>query len=191
MHSQSELYIALGSGDVSPEHLGLILSQHSKPESPNISSSLVKLGDDANVRVLGSTGLHINLGRCCSPLPGDQIIGFVTRGGGVTVHRNTCNNLARVVDHERLLECDWDMNVGMYSARVEVIAWDRIGLLRDISTILANGEANMIGVRTNERKDRTTVVDLTLETEGGAEFVNLLSALDGVRGVISVQRIQS
>ena len=90
-----------------------------------------------------------------------------------------------------MLECDWDMNVGMYSARVEVIAWDRIGLLRDISTILANGEANMIGVRTNERKDRTTVVDLTLETEGGAEFVNLLSALDGVRGVISVQRIQS
>ena len=191
LQSQSELYIALGSGDVSSEHLGLILSQHSKPESPNISSSLVKLGDDANVRVLGSTGLHINLGRCCSPFPGDQIIGFVTRGGGVTVHRNTCNNLARVVDHERLLECDWDMNVGMYSARVEVIAWDRIGLLRDISTILANGEANMIGVRTNERKDRTTVVDLTLETEGGAEFVNLLSALDGVRGVISVQRIQS
>ena len=191
LQSQSELYIALGSGDVSSEHLGLILSQHSKPESPNISSSLVKLGDDANVRVLGSTGLHINLGRCCSPLPGDQIIGFVTRGGGVTVHRNTCNNLARVVDHERLLECDWDMNFGMYSARVEVIAWDRIGLLRDISTILANGEANMIGVRTNERKDRTTVVDLTLETEGGAEFVNLLSALDGVRGVISVQRIQS
>ena len=191
LQSQSELYIALGSGDVSSEHLGLILSQHSKPESPNISSSLVKLGDDANVRVLGSTGLHINLGRCCSPLPGDQIIGFVTRGGGVTVHRNTCNNLARVVDHERLLECDCDMNFGMYSARVEVIAWDRIGLLRDISTILANGEANMIGVRTNERKDRTTVVDLTLETEGGAEFVNLLSALDGVRGVISVQRIQS
>ena len=90
-----------------------------------------------------------------------------------------------------MLECDWDLNVGMYSARVEVIAWDRIGLLRDISTILANGEANMIGVRTNERKDRTTVVDLTLETEGGAEFINLLSALDGVRGVISVQRIQS
>ena len=118
-------------------------------------------------------------------------MGFVTRGGGVTVHRTSCNNLTRVVDDGRLLECDWGMNAGMYSARVQVIAWDRIGLLRDISTILANGEANMIGVRTDERKDRTTAVNLTVETEGGAEFVNLLSALDGVRGVISVQRIQN
>tara|TARA_B100000700_G_C15062324_1_gene866742 strand:+ start:3868 stop:6015 length:2148 start_codon:yes stop_codon:yes gene_type:complete len=191
LKSQSELYMALGSGDVSAEHLGLILSQHSKPEIPNISSSLVKIGDNANVRVLGSTGLHINLGKCCSPLPGDPIMGFVTRGGGVTVHRTSCNNLTRVVDDGRLLECDWGMNAGMYSARVQVIAWDRIGLLRDISTILANGEANMIGVRTDERKDRTTAVNLTVETEGGAEFVNLLSALDGVRGVISVQRIQN
>tara|TARA_B100000029_G_scaffold510093_2_gene600820 strand:+ start:5741 stop:7888 length:2148 start_codon:yes stop_codon:yes gene_type:complete len=191
LKSQSELYMALGSGDVSAEHLGLILSQHSKSEIPNISSSLVKIGDNANVRVLGSTGLHINLGKCCSPLPGDPIMGFVTRGGGVTVHRTSCNNLTRVVDDGRLLECDWGMNAGMYSARVQVIAWDRIGLLRDISTILANGEANMIGVRTDERKDRTTAVNLTVETEGGAEFVNLLSALDGVRGVISVQRIQN
>ena len=191
LKSQSELYMALGSGDVSAEHLGLILSQHSKSEIPNISSSLVKIGDNANVRVLGSTGLHINLGKCCSPLPGDPIMGFVTRGGGVTVHRTSCNNLTRVVDDGRLLECDWGMNAGMYSARVQVIAWDRIGLLRDISTILANGEANMIGVRTDERKDRTTAVNLTVETEGGAEFVNLLSALDGVRGVISVQRVQN
>jgi len=190
LESQSELYLRLGSGDISSEHLGLILSEYSKPGNTNVSSSLVRLGDNVNVRILGSTGLHIDLGKCCNPLPGDPIIGFVTRSGGVTVHRNTCNNLARGVANERLLECDWSMNTGVYSARIQVVAWDRIGLLRDISTILANGDANMIGVSTDERKDRTTIVNLTVETEGGAKFVNLLSALDGVRGVISVQRIQ-
>jgi GTP pyrophosphokinase len=140
--------------------------------------------------MLGTAGLLVNLAKCCSPLPGDPIIGFVTRGGGVTVHRDTCNNVSRVAEPERLLECDWGPRTSVYAARVQVHAWDRVGLLRDISTILANGQANMVGVRTEEHSDRTTIVHLTIETEGGAEFVNLLSALDGVRGVISVHRVQ-
>jgi GTP pyrophosphokinase len=78
----------------------------------------------------------------------------------------------------------------MYAARVQVRAWDRVGLLRDVSTIMANGEANMVGVRTEEHTDRTTTVHLTIETQGGAEFVSLLSDLDRVRGVISVHRVQ-
>jgi GTP diphosphokinase / guanosine-3',5'-bis(diphosphate) 3'-diphosphatase len=188
--SLEDLYAALGSGDVSTQHLGNELAEHSQPNTPELSPSLVQVGSTSGVRVLGTAGLHVVLAKCCSPLPGDPIIGFVTRGGGVTVHRGTCNNVARVREPERLLECDWGPRTTMYAARVQVRAWDRVGLLRDVSTILANGEANMVGVRTEEHNDRTTTVHLTIETEGGAEFVSLLSALDGVRGVISVHRVQ-
>ncbi len=188
--SLEDLYAALGSGDVSTQHLGNVLAEHSQPDAPELSPSLVRVGGTPRVRVLGTAGVLVNLAKCCSPLPGDPIVGFVTRGGGVTVHRGTCNNVARVKEPERLLECDWGPRTSVYAARVQVRAWDRVGLLRDISTILANGEANMVGVRTEEHHDRTTTVHLTIETEGGAEFVSLLSALDGVRGVISVHRVQ-
>jgi guanosine-3',5'-bis(diphosphate) 3'-pyrophosphohydrolase len=70
-----------------------------------------------------------------------------------------------------------------------VLAWDRVGLLRDISTLVAEDQVNMVRVSTREHDDRTTTVSLTLETEGGAQFAQLLTHLDGVRGVISVRRV--
>jgi len=87
-----------------------------------------------------------------------------------------------------VVECDWGPGRSLYSASVEVLAWDRVGLLRDMTTIIAGHGANMVGVRTLEHDDRTVTVELTLETEGGAQFAQLLAHLDGVRGVISVRR---
>ena len=189
--SMEDLYAALGSGDVSVQHLGNVLAEHA-PEAPpsEFAPSTIKVGGTPGVRVLGTAGLHVVLGKCCSPLPGDQIVGFTTRGGGVTVHRQSCRNMARVAEPERLLDCDWGPSADMYAARVQVHAWDRVGLLRDVSTLAANAGVNMVGVRTQEHDDRTTTLDLTLETEGGAQFVRLISALDAVRGVISVERVQ-
>ncbi len=189
--SLEDLYAALGSGDVSTQRLGMILAEHSTPDRPVLSPAQVRSQGPPAIRVLGMADLHVKTGRCCSPLPGDPIVGFVTRGGGVTAHRETCTNVAHVSEPERLLACDWGLRPSLYAARVQVHAWDRVGLLRDVSTILANGDANMVGVRTEERADGTVTVDLTVETEGGAEFVSLLSGLDAVRGVISVQRVQT
>ena len=189
--SMEDLYAAIGSGDVSAQHLGNVLAEHA-PEAPpsEFAPSTIKVGGTPGVRVLGTAGLHVVLGKCCSPLPGDQIVGFTTRGGGITVHRQSCRNMARVAEPERLLDCDWGPSADMYAARVQVHAWDRVGLLRDVSTLAANAGVNMVGVRTQEHDDRTTTLDLTLETEGGAQFVRLISALDAVRGVISVERVQ-
>ena len=139
------------------------------------------------VRVLGTGGLHVQLAKCCRPLPGDPIMGYVTRARGVTVHRADCR-AKWGTDASRVVECDWGPTGSLYTASVEVLAWDRVGLLRDLSTIIAGAGVNMIAVRTLEHEDRTTTVELTLETEGGAQFARLLSHLDGVRGVISVRR---
>ena len=190
--SMDDLYASIGSGDVSAQRLGNVMVEHAPDAPPSeFAPSTIKVGGTPGVRVLGTAGLLVVLAKCCSPLPGDPIIGFTTRGGGVTVHRRTCRNVERVREPERLLDCDWGPNADTYAARVAVHAWDRVGLLRDVSTLAAEAGVNMVGVRTQEHDDRTTTLDLTLETEGGAQFMRLISSLDAIRGVISVERVQA
>ncbi|MBM3140890.1 MAG: bifunctional (p)ppGpp synthetase/guanosine-3',5'-bis(diphosphate) 3'-pyrophosphohydrolase [Chloroflexi bacterium] len=187
--SMEDLYAAVGSGDVSVQKLINRLAEQAPPSAPPLDAPTVSpRRGSPGVHVLGTSGLATTLSRCCRPVPGDAIIGYVTRSRGVSVHRRDCGNAQRADDSGRLIDCDWGPSAERYSAAVEVDAWDRVGLLRDISTIVAGDGVNMVGVRTEEHPDRTTTVHLTLETEGGAQFARLLSHLDGVRGVISVRR---
>ncbi|MQA00229.1 MAG: RelA/SpoT family protein [Dehalococcoidia bacterium] len=188
-----DAYSAIGSGDVSPQKLLNRLAEHAPaPTQPKVSPATVKTDSGApGVRVLGQGGLHVMLAKCCRPVFGDPIIGYVTRARGVTVHRRDCRNVRRPEESDRYVECDWGPSGDLYSAAVEVHAWDRVGLMRDISTIVAADGANMVGVHTEEHDDRSTTVHLTIETEGGAQFARLLSHLDAVRAVISVRRVGS
>ncbi len=185
--SFEDMLAAIGYGDVSLQALGQKIADQ-LPEQPEISTRApsVRRGPP-NVRVLGSAGLHVTLARCCGPLPGDDIIGYITRSRGVTVHRRDCHNTRSGAEPQRFVECDWGREGELYAAAVEVHAWDRVGLLRDISTLVAAERVNMVAVRT-EHDDRMTTVHLTLETEGRAQVSRLMSRLDSVRGVVSVTR---
>ncbi len=189
--SLKDLHAAVGSGDVSHQKLlnRLLDFAPAQPEVQRAQPSHVSVaGREAQgVRVLGASGLHVILAKCCRPLPGDAILGYITRARGVTVHRNDCRNV-QWSENARLVECDWGPTGDVYTASIEVHAWDRVGLLRDLSTIVASDGVNMVAVRTIEHNDRTVTVELTLETEGGQQFARLLTHLDGVRGVISVSR---
>ncbi len=179
-----EMLEAIGYGGVSTELLAQRLVEHVAPSRPALQGR-----DDATaVRVYGTLGHKATLAGCCRPAPPDPIVGFVTRSGGVTVHRHDCRSAARREEPERYVECDWEPSAIRYSGTIEVHAWDRVGLLRDISTMAAAAGVNMVEVRTEEQPDRTTIVHLRLETKGGAEFAQLLQHLDGVRGVVSVRR---
>ncbi|MYA20625.1 MAG: bifunctional (p)ppGpp synthetase/guanosine-3',5'-bis(diphosphate) 3'-pyrophosphohydrolase [Chloroflexi bacterium] len=185
--SFEDMLAAIGYGDVSLQALGQKLADR-LPDQPEITTRApsVRRGPP-NVRVLGSAGLHVTLARCCSPLPGDDIIGYITRSRGVTVHRRDCHNTRNGAEPQRFVECDWGREGELYAAAVEVHAWDRVGLLRDISTLVAAERVNMVAVRT-EHEDRMTTIHLTLETEGRAQVSRLMSRLDSVRGVVSVAR---
>ena len=185
--SFEDMLAAIGYGDVSLQALGQKLADR-LPDQPEITTRApsVRRGPP-NVRVLGSAGLHVTLARCCSPLPGDDIIGYITRSRGVTVHRRDCHNTRNGAEPQRFVECDWGVEGELYAAAVEVHAWDRVGLLRDISTLVAAERVNMVAVRT-EHEDRMTTIHLTLETEGRAQVSRLMSRLDSVRGVVSVTR---
>ena len=138
--------------------------------------------------MLGTGDLLTQLGRCCSPVPGDDIIGYVTRSRGVTVHRRDCFNVLHEDEKQRLVEVEWGRTGDLYPVAVQIEAWDRVALLRDISTIIAEEKVNMVAVRTQERDDGTTAISLTLETQGVNQLSRLLSKFEMVRGVISATR---
>ena len=186
-----DLHAAIGSGDLSLQKLMnrlVELTPQVQPLKPSPSTAAAAQPGSSGIRVLGTSGLHVQMARCCRPLPGDPIVGYVTRSRGVTVHRADCGNVHWGRDVERVVECDWGPSGDVYTASIEVLAWDRVGLLRDVSTIIADGKVNMVAVRTVEHDDRTTSVHVTLETTGGEQFARLLSHLDAVRGIISVRR---
>lgn len=186
-----DLLAAIGYGDVSQQNLSQKLAEFAPPPEPtSVAPSYVPVQDASSVRVLGTGGLFVVLAKCCNPLSGDAIIGYVTRARGVTVHRSGCRNVVDQDASERLVDCDWGPEGDLYSAGVEVHAWDRVGLLRDVSTLIAGEGVNMVAVRTEERDDRTTTLHITMETDGGTQFSAVMSRLEGVRGVISVVRVE-
>lgn len=184
-----DMLAAIGYGDVSLQRVGLLLAEHEESETLALAPTgrPSKLGP-AGVRVLGTGGLHTVIARCCNPLPGDPILGYVTRARGVTVHRASCHTVKHVDEMERLVECDWGPTGTVYESNIEVVAWDRPGLLRDLSALVASQHVNIAAVRHDSAVDGTITVRMTLETEGLAQLAALMTRLESVRGVSTVVR---
>ncbi|GAH15150.1 unnamed protein product, partial [marine sediment metagenome] len=121
----------------------------------------------ASVKVLGVGDLVTHLANCCHPLPGDKIIGYITQGRGVTVHRRDCPNIVNEVERERLIEVGWGGVEQVYPVAIQVNAWDRIGLLRDISVIIAEEGVNITDFHVADHEDSVSL-NLSLEIKGTA-----------------------
>jgi GTP pyrophosphokinase len=122
-------------------------------------------------------------------VPGDEIIGYVTRNRGVSVHRQDCHNIIHEDEKERLIPVDWGRTDALYPVDIQVEAWDRVGLIRDITTIVAEEKVNIAAMSFIQHDDHTVTEHLTLETKGLAQLSRLLARIEGVRGVISVVRV--
>jgi GTP diphosphokinase / guanosine-3',5'-bis(diphosphate) 3'-diphosphatase len=141
------------------------------------------------VQVLGVGDLMTNIAQCCHPVPGDKIIGYITRSRGVTIHREDCVNVINEDEKERLIPVDWGQTDLLYPVKIQLDAWDRVGLMRDISTVVAEDRVNITSMNlTNGAHQRVTLY-LTLETRGLAQLSDILKKIDGVKGVVSVTRI--
>jgi len=182
-----ELFLALGSGALSTAQVTARLTEHGKP-AEEMKIALPLTGPASGVEVLGVGSLLSRMAPCCSPLPGDEIVGYVTRARGMTIHRRDCTNLINEDEPERIMAVNWGDSKELYPARVRIEAWDRVGLLRDITTVVSGEGVNIASVVTRKREDSTFVMDLTLHTTGLAQLSRLFSKLDGVEGFISVAR---
>ncbi len=188
---------ALGYGGVSTNsiarRMGALLAEEEAaeevPPAPPQKQAPAQLGSPG-MRVLGVGNLLTTMARCCNPVPGDQIVGYVTRTRGVTVHRADCHNILNEEEHERIVEVEWGTVTKLYPVSVRIEAWDRVGLLRDITTVVTEDKVNMVGVRTIENGDGSVSILATLETTGVEQLSRLLSRIEIIRGVRSVERNQ-
>ena len=185
---------AVGYGGVSTQQIGLrlasLVQSQTEPQLPALASEARSPNGSPSVEVLGTGDLLTQLARCCTPVPGDQIIGYVTRSRGVTIHRQDCPNVVNEDEPERLIQVGWGSQLQSYPVAVRIEAYDRVGLMRDISQLIADEKVNMTGVRTQEHGDRTTSVHLTLETTGIEQLTRLLNKIEMIRGINSASRVR-
>ena len=199
--SIEDFLAAVGIGDLSSEVIATRLegyiSQFDEKEEEEEEDLYVGppspppevMTDGINIR--GTGGLLTHLGRCCNPLPGEDIVGYVTRGRGVTVHRQDCANILRMSlqDQERLIEVDWGEEKHTFPIQAIVTAYDRSGLLRDIYDVVADNDVNMAAVSTGKR-DRYNILNVyvTLEVPDLSTLTRVLMKVEQIRNVISAER---
>ncbi|TMJ94875.1 MAG: bifunctional (p)ppGpp synthetase/guanosine-3',5'-bis(diphosphate) 3'-pyrophosphohydrolase, partial [Actinobacteria bacterium] len=144
------------------------------------------------VHVEGLDDVMVRLSRCCTPVPGDAIIGFVTRGRGVSVHRTDCANAVALAasKNDRVIEVDWDQDrAGVFVASIEVEALDRSKLLRDVSTVLADHHVNILACTTHTGADRVSRMRFDFELADPSHLDSLLATVKRVDSVFDAYRV--
>lgn len=191
--NMEDFLVSLGSGGFTEGQLANRLSQAVKSE-PELPQSKVKLplsSPSSGISVLGVGDLLIRIAGCCNPIPGDEIAGFVTRVRGVSVHKKDCSSLLNEDEPERIVSVSWGEAKEMYPVRVRIEAYDRVGLLRDVTVRVSEERVNIAAVVTEEKSDGTVTMELTLHTTGLDQLGKLFAKLEGIRSVILVTRVRT
>ncbi len=183
-----DFLVAIGYGGITRHQIALKLA--AQQEQPRVATAVTPTKPPVSaIEVLGVEDLLTNLARCCRPVPGDKIVGYITRSRGVTIHRQDCYNVIRNNEKERLIPVQWQPTDSLYPVSIQVEAWDRVGLIRDITTIVAEEKVNITGVSSTHHDNHTVTEYFTLETAGLAQLSRLLVKIEGVGGVTSVSRL--
>ena len=189
---------AIGAGDVTGSQItNRVLEEERRKTAASVSETdLLKprpktkgRGIVKGVSVMGAEGMLVNLARCCAPVPPDKIIGYITRGRGVTVHRRDCPNIIALRDTERLTQVAWgaDEEDQSYTVPVEVVAYNRVGLMQEISTIIAEQKVDIKQADISTPQDYATFY-LSLQISGHQQLMVILDKIAQVTGVLEARR---
>jgi guanosine-3',5'-bis(diphosphate) 3'-pyrophosphohydrolase len=181
---------AVGNGNITSHQIVLKLAAQEEKEEEEVTAPVVPTQTvPTSVRVLGVGDLMTSIAQCCHPVPGDKIIGYITRSRGVTIHRQDCHNVLNEDEKERLIPVEWGQSDLHYPVNIQVEAWDRVGLMRDISTLVAEQKVNISSMNLANGNGQRIMISLTLQTTGLAQLSDILKRIDAVKGVISVSRV--
>lgn len=196
-----DMYSAVGFGAISPTKIIAKTLEVYKKDNPDefIEETLEQLAKEktrktkpSNVGIVvkGIDNCLVRLSKCCNPVPGDEIVGFITRGRGVSVHRKDCVNINDLISQEdRMIDVYWyNDSQSAYNVEIEVLANERNGLLADIIKQISSVKTRLIGVNSKVNKEKIVVTDLTVEVENLEDLNNILKALRKVDNVYEVNR---
>lgn len=195
--ANEDLFYALGCGDLP---LGRVINQITLPEKEKEEEDLSEYitqptiapseGVSEAVTVKGLKGLLTTMARCCSPAAGDDIIGYITRGRGVTIHRQDCPNILKVQDRERLVRVSWGEASKTFPVPVQIRAYDRMGLMREVSTIMEKEGVNMTKVEVKVHQN-IAVFDLILEIGNVNQLSKVLTRIENLPNVLKAERVRA
>ena len=186
---------AVGYNDISIHQVMRKALDHfflpAKPEEKSLPTPPppAKMITTDNVHVMGVGNLLTTLANCCRPVPGDPIVGYITRGRGITVHRRDCPNYLRITDRERLIEVEWGHGSETHAVDVLIQAHDRPGLVRDITQIIANERVNINNIDViTLRKDNRAELMVTMEVTDLSHLIKLMDKIEQLPNIIEVRR---
>lgn len=189
--SVEDLYVGIGSGDLPIGRLVNRVSELQKEalaeEMPLVASTPTVTHPASSVMVMGLSGLATNIARCCNPMVGDEIVGYITRGRGATVHRSDCPNIMRVKDKERLINVTWGKIERTFPVPIQINAYNRQGLMSDISTVISSEPVRLVDLALTTRQHMVTI-NLVVEVEGINQLSRLLARLENINNVIEAIR---
>lgn len=201
MHSEEDLFAAIGFGGLAlnqiipriKEELKQIESEDKKQNTPIAEIKKKPKIGGMGVIVKGEDNVMVRFSKCCSPVPGDEIVGYVTKGRGVSIHRKDCPNIKDYVyDKNRIVEVEWDQGKNIaYQADIQIMANDRYGLLTDVTSILADIKISVRAVNARTTKDNVAIINLTLEITSRDQLEKIMNKLKALDGVTDVYRISA
>jgi GTP diphosphokinase / guanosine-3',5'-bis(diphosphate) 3'-diphosphatase len=189
--SEEDFLAALGYGDLSPHAVVMRMALNLDGAGADLRTIplIPQVHPSPRVLVRGEKGILTSIATCCQPVPGDAIVGYTTRGKGVTVHRADCINAVNAQDSSRVVPVDWEADAThLYPVAIKIEAWDRQGLMRDIATVVAENRVNMSALEVHVYDDKTAVVSATVEIDSLAQLSRLMEKLEGVKDVHTVAR---
>jgi guanosine-3',5'-bis(diphosphate) 3'-pyrophosphohydrolase len=194
-----ELAAAVGFGHrATAQLIGRLMAPTSsgtptQPQPAAASQVISTRGEEPGVQVKGARDLLMQLSRCCNPVPGDKILGYITRGRGLTIHSVDCPNLEALdYDRERLVEVEWDTATpSQHAVKIAVIAEDKTGVLANVSSAIAECKANISRAEIITREDRKAELDFVVEIADTAHLNRVLKTIERIGGVITARRVRS
>ncbi|HDN81081.1 MAG: GTP diphosphokinase [Chloroflexi bacterium] len=187
--SADDFLAAIGYGDIHPQQVATKLLQMESQEE-ELPKPRPTVRESPGVTVLGVGNLLTHLAKCCNPVPGDAIVGYVTKGRGISIHRADCPNILHLKDRERLIQVSWGQESrARYPVTITVKAFDREGLFRDIATVVANEGVNIAsGEITTRKKDHVAIIKTTLEISTASQLTRILDKISRLPNVIEAYR---
>ncbi|MCR4618444.1 MAG: bifunctional (p)ppGpp synthetase/guanosine-3',5'-bis(diphosphate) 3'-pyrophosphohydrolase [Lachnospiraceae bacterium] len=163
-------------------------------ENAAAAANKPKIKSKSGIVVKGITDLSVRFSKCCSPVPGDEIVGFVTRGRGISIHRTDCINIISLpeFDRVRLIDAEWEDDGkqanGKYVAEIKIFANDRNGLLADVSRALTEKNINILSMNTKTNRQGIATMKMSFETSGKEELKNVVEKIRSIDGIIDIER---
>ncbi len=187
-----DLYVAIGCGDIGS---GRVINKIAETEEQEMEEEykfdLVEAPSEITpsdtVQVMGLKGIATTMGKCCHPMPGDDIVGYITRGRGATIHRQDCPNILRVSEKERLVKVSWGQPGKMFTVPIQIKAYDRQGLMVDISNVISDENVNLIDMNM-KMNQHLAVIRLVLGVKGISQLSRILTRLESLPNVFEAKR---